>query len=219
MNSRRDDVDRAREIFEKSIQRTDLDWPEAIYEAFIQLEVVHGSPQTLQDTIKKIEKEQEKLAKRREKAAAEASAYQEQYTTAAIHGAVTGAVDAVMGDGEPKGADPTQEATDLAAAAAANILAVPAAVVQSGKDNTEEVHLKRDREHTTILLNGLPKGCTPERIENFFFEVSHCTNVLMFLRNSPESVVWSCARDDHPRRRGCHARFCAGRVQESRSYS
>ncbi|WVO20839.1 uncharacterized protein IAS62_002139 [Cryptococcus decagattii] len=167
---RRDDVDRAREIFEKSIQRTDLDWPEAIYEAFIQLEVVHGSPQTLQDTRKKIEKEQEKLAKRREKAAAEASAYQEQYTTAAIHGAVTGAVDAVMGDGEPKGADPTQEATDLAATAAANILAIPAAAVQSGKDNTEEVHLKRDREHTTILLSGLPKGCTSERIENFFFE-------------------------------------------------
>ncbi|KAL0254058.1 hypothetical protein I308_101437 [Cryptococcus tetragattii IND107] len=167
---RRDDVDRARKIFEKSIQRTDLDWPEAIYEAFIQLEVVHGSPQTLQDTRKKIEKEQEKLAKRREKAAAEASAYQEQYTTAAIHGAVTGAVDAVMGDGEPKGADPTQEATDLAATAAANILAAPAAAVQSGKDNTEEVHLKRDREHTTILLSGLPKGCTPERIENFFFE-------------------------------------------------
>ncbi|KGB79737.2 hypothetical protein CNBG_5575 [Cryptococcus deuterogattii R265] len=167
---RRDDVDQAREILEKSIQRTDLDWPEAIYEAFIQLEVVHGSPQTLQGARKKIEKEQEKLAKRREKAAAEASAYQEQYTTAAIHGAVTGAVDAVTGDGESKGADPTQEATDLAATAAANISAAPVAAVQSGKDNTEEVHLKRDREHTTILLSGLPKGCTPERIENFFFE-------------------------------------------------
>ncbi|EAL22747.1 hypothetical protein CNBB1950 [Cryptococcus deneoformans B-3501A] len=148
---RRDDVDRAREIFEKSIQRTDLDWPEAIYEAFIQLEVVHGTPQTLQDTRKKIEKEQEKVAKRREKAAAEANAYQEQYTTAAIQGAAAGAVDAVMGDGESKGADPTQEATDMAVAASADLSAAPVAVVQSGKDNGEEVHLKRDREHTTVL--------------------------------------------------------------------
>ncbi|OWZ67231.1 hypothetical protein AYX14_00331 [Cryptococcus neoformans] len=167
---RRDDVDRAREIFEKFIQRTDLDWPEAIYEAFIQLEVVHGTPQTLQDTRKKIEREQEKVAKRREKAAAEASAYQEQYTAAAIQGAAAGAVDAVMGDAELKGVDPTQEAVDLAVAASADLSAAPVAVVQSGKDNAEEVHLKRDREHTTVLVTGLPKGCTPERIENFFFE-------------------------------------------------
>lgn len=77
-----------------------------------------------------------------------------------------------MGDGESKGADPTQEATDMAVAASADLSAAPVAVVQSGKDNGEEVHLKRDREHTTVLVSGLPKGCTPERIENFFFEVS-----------------------------------------------
>ncbi|WWD18688.1 hypothetical protein CI109_103142 [Kwoniella shandongensis] len=80
--SRRGALDDARELFIKSIQRHDLDWPEAIYEAFIQFENVHGGLDTLFEARQHIEKEQEKVTKRREKAALEAQSYQ-QYTAPA----------------------------------------------------------------------------------------------------------------------------------------
>ena len=65
---RRSNIEIARTIFAAAIQRTDLDWPEAIYEAYDRFEVIHGSLETLADAKSKIEVEQQKLAKRREKA-------------------------------------------------------------------------------------------------------------------------------------------------------
>lgn len=52
-----------------AIQRSDLDWPEAIYEAFTQFENIHGTVETILLAARKIEKESEKLARRREKTA------------------------------------------------------------------------------------------------------------------------------------------------------
>ncbi|WVQ71771.1 hypothetical protein IAR50_001312 [Cryptococcus sp. DSM 104548] len=151
---RRDDPSAARDIFEDAIARTDLDWPEAVYEAFIQFELVHGDPNTLLQTKKKIEKEQDKLARRRAKEAAA----QEQYAAAVVQGAASGAAETVVNDvlGAVKtGQEP--RATSEAAAAPA-----PEPVEK------KEEHLKRDRENTTVLVSGLSKGITTERIENFF---------------------------------------------------
>ena len=67
--SRRGHIEEARHTYVTAIQRSDLDWPEAIHDAFILFENLHGSLQTLLDAAKKVEKEQEKVARRREKAA------------------------------------------------------------------------------------------------------------------------------------------------------
>ncbi|KAK8858792.1 hypothetical protein IAR55_003022 [Kwoniella newhampshirensis] len=75
--SRRGSLDQARDLFVKSIQRHDLDWPEAVYEAFVQFENVHGELGTVLEAKQHIEREQEKVAKRREKAAFEAQSYQQ----------------------------------------------------------------------------------------------------------------------------------------------
>lgn len=45
----------------------DLDWPEAIFEALLQLEQVHGDVDTFLATIKAVDTEQLKLARRRER--------------------------------------------------------------------------------------------------------------------------------------------------------
>ncbi|WVR06547.1 hypothetical protein IAU60_003578 [Kwoniella sp. DSM 27419] len=55
----------------KAIHRSDLDWPEAVFEAFLQFEQLHGSLDSLLEAKKAISREQEKLVRRREKAAAE----------------------------------------------------------------------------------------------------------------------------------------------------
>ncbi len=76
IETRRGNTDAARQIFTLAVQRSDLDWPEMVYEAFTQFEAIHGTLTTVSDARKLIEKEQEKLAKRRQKAA------QEQYQAA-----------------------------------------------------------------------------------------------------------------------------------------
>lgn len=70
-SSRRGGITEARQAFITAIQRSDLDWPEAVYDAFVQFENVHGDLTTLLRATKAIGREKEKLVRRREKAAAE----------------------------------------------------------------------------------------------------------------------------------------------------
>ena len=69
--SRRGNIDEARQAFISAIQRSDLDWPEAIYDAFVQFENVHGDLTSLLAATKMVGKEQDKVTKRREKVARE----------------------------------------------------------------------------------------------------------------------------------------------------
>lgn len=69
MSRRRGQYAAARAIYVTAIQRSDLDWPEAVYEAFTQFENIHGTVDTILQASRKIEKESEKLARRREKTA------------------------------------------------------------------------------------------------------------------------------------------------------
>ncbi|WVQ78414.1 hypothetical protein IAT38_000500 [Cryptococcus sp. DSM 104549] len=166
---RRGDEDSARELFTNAIHRSDLDWPEAVYEAFIQFETIHGTLETLSKTKKKIEVAQEKLAKRREKEAQEAQAYQEMY---AAQVAITGDAPvpaaaevpaALVAEAEAMDVDPKEDASAPAASA-------PAAVAAPKAAASDEIHIKRDREHTTVLVSGLPKGIDARRVEQFFAE-------------------------------------------------
>lgn len=67
MYSRRGNVAGARQMFAIAIQRSDLDWPEAVYEAYLQFEDVHGSVDSILQTRSKIVKETQRLARRRER--------------------------------------------------------------------------------------------------------------------------------------------------------
>ncbi|WWD05336.1 hypothetical protein V865_003409 [Kwoniella europaea PYCC6329] len=125
--------------FFKAIQRSDLDWPEAVYDALIQFEHVHGTLDSLLDARTKIEREQEKLSKRREKAALETQQY-------------------IMSTG------------DAVATVQPVLQSTVAAEATNAADTAKEPegHHKRDREHTTILLSGLPKGTSRDRINSLF---------------------------------------------------
>lgn len=74
--ARRQDRTEARKTYATAIERTDLDWPEAVHEAYIQFETIHGTLDTLAQAKVAVKREQVKLAKRREKAAAEQYQYQ-----------------------------------------------------------------------------------------------------------------------------------------------
>ena len=65
--SRRGNNEAARQIYVSAIQRSDLDWPEAVFEAYTQFEDIHGSVGSILQTRSKIAKETQRLARRREK--------------------------------------------------------------------------------------------------------------------------------------------------------
>jgi hypothetical protein len=57
----------ARAIYAAAIQRSDLDWPEAVFEAYLQFEDIHGTVDSILQIRSKIAKETQRLARRREK--------------------------------------------------------------------------------------------------------------------------------------------------------
>jgi hypothetical protein len=67
MCSRRGNTTAARQIYANAIQRSDLDWPEAVFEAYLQFEDMHGTVDSILQTQNKVAKETQRLARRREK--------------------------------------------------------------------------------------------------------------------------------------------------------
>jgi hypothetical protein len=146
-----------------ALQRTDLDWPEAVHEAFIQFETVHGDLTSLASANALIETERIKLAKRRERAA---EIQQVQVVEQYLQPVADVSASAEAGDApEPT---PQQPA--------------PASVP------TDDGHFKRcvlaftaisharDREHTTVLVNGLASTTDKTEVEAYFAEVSWSYN-------------------------------------------
>ncbi|GMK58444.1 hypothetical protein CspeluHIS016_0504760 [Cutaneotrichosporon spelunceum] len=182
------DVDGARERYNKAIQRPDLDWPEAVFEAFVTFENVHGSLETLQAARKHIGTAQKKLNRRRER---EAQAQQAQQAQVAARVPTEPAAVPVDTTSEPM-------AVDSVAPAAASTETVPQTVVEEGQATAEklttavapeaampagrtadsEVEIKRDRENSTVLVTGLSPDTTVARVQSFFEEsgeVRECT--------------------------------------------
>jgi hypothetical protein len=92
----------ARELYDKAIQRPDLDWPEAVFEAFTTFENVHGSLETLQTARKHIGTAQKKLNRRREREAqAQQAAYAQQQQQQAEAAAPVAAVEPAAAPAEP----------------------------------------------------------------------------------------------------------------------
>lgn len=74
--ARQDDVETARSTYHNAIKRSDLDWPEAVYEAFVMFENVYGTLETTIDARKRVEKEQQRVNRRRQKEAEKQAAAQ-----------------------------------------------------------------------------------------------------------------------------------------------
>lgn len=86
--ARQGDIDSARQVYEKAIQRWDLDWPEMVYESFILFENIYGTLDSVVAARQKIDKELAKVNRRRQREAERQQA-PEQYRAAAEAQAVT----------------------------------------------------------------------------------------------------------------------------------
>ncbi|ORY30589.1 hypothetical protein BCR39DRAFT_529041 [Naematelia encephala] len=151
VESRRGNVAQAGDIYSKAIQRSDLDWPEAVYEAFIRHENIHGTVANIQEVTLRIKKEEEKVLRRREKAAQEQSDQFQSFVQALPSQSSALPVD-VAAEAVPVTEDTTH---------------VTETVKPHGDDGPL---LKRDRENTTVLVSGLSANVDVPQLEAFFSE-------------------------------------------------
>lgn len=139
------ETDAARKLYTQAIGRKDLDWPEAVYDAFTLFENTHGTLETLREAKKAIDHEQQKLNRRRQKAA-EAQAQAEQQYQQQVVAAAAVAVPAPAVVAAPVGGEPAAEGTadvPMADAEAAPAPEAAAASAPEPKKDEEEQQLKR----------------------------------------------------------------------------
>ncbi|KAL1413103.1 Splicing factor [Vanrija albida] len=185
------DLEAARQVYESTIQRTDLDWPEAVYEAFILFENVYGELPTLLVARHSIAREQQKVNRRRQKQAEQTQQAALEAYQAEVAAAATTAPVETQAAAETEGtaaADVPTQATDA-----------PTNGAPEKKPEEAEVHQKRDRENTTVLVSGLKKGTLEDRLRSFFEgvgKIRECT--LLPGEESDSALVEFQFADDVP---------------------
>ncbi|ORX37192.1 hypothetical protein BD324DRAFT_681110 [Kockovaella imperatae] len=101
IEERRKNFDAARSIYTSAMNRSDLDWPEAVSEAWLRFEHIHGTVETLVAAQRAVEVEMLKLARRRERDAAQ---HMEQYQ-AEMAATVQSSAEVEVNGAAPEGTD------------------------------------------------------------------------------------------------------------------
>ncbi|KAM5538638.1 hypothetical protein V8D89_007667 [Ganoderma adspersum] len=165
--------DDARKTF-RDIASKNLDWPEAIWEAWITFEQLHGTVEQIEEALDRVERAQTQVNSRRAKEAERA-----QNAAAQLIAETQAQVTAV-----PVGAV-VAEAAPSAAAGPSTAMEVDSGVpVEAGSKRKaedegtpepmkkarveEQVKLKRDRENSTVFVAELPAGVTEDELKKLF---------------------------------------------------
>ncbi|KAG6897556.1 hypothetical protein C0992_000339 [Termitomyces sp. T32_za158] len=168
-------VDKAAKVF-LDIHTKKLDWPEAIWEAWINFEQLYGSIDELDQCLDKVEQAQYQVNLRRAKEAEKAGyqAYQaaieaepttKEETTVHVETDVSMDVDADFG---PRGGTKRQAEDEPVAA-------------------HKKAKMGRDRENSTVFVGNLPAGITEEELTGLFKDCGSIREVK--ITQMPETLV------------------------------
>ncbi|KAG6841698.1 hypothetical protein C0991_007968 [Blastosporella zonata] len=155
--------ERAEKVF-LDIHTKNLDWPEAIWEAWINFEQLYGSVEGLEQCLDKVETAQYQVNVRRAKEA-EKAGYEAMQTAMEAQPSAPEPVVPVM-DGDvtmdvdvaaPHERGTKREAEDE-----------PEGVHKKAKIEQKPAPLKRDRENSTVFVGDLPAGITEEELTSLF---------------------------------------------------
>ncbi|KZT64612.1 hypothetical protein DAEQUDRAFT_717745 [Daedalea quercina L-15889] len=192
----------ARKVF-RDICMKNLDWPEALWDAWISFEQLHGSVEELELAMDRIEFAQGQTNLRRQKEAerAEHAAMQliaeQQANMAPIAEATVPTMD---GD---SGAAPMEVDSDLSASAGMKRKAEeePSTGDANKKAKTDQkpVPLKRDRENCTVFVADLPEGAQEDDLRTLFKDCGAMREIkITQLPNSLVATVEFMERDSVP---------------------
>ncbi|KAF7365413.1 ATP-dependent DNA helicase PIF1 [Mycena venus] len=151
--------DKARKTF-VDLHLKNLDWPEAIWEAWLAFEHLHGSVQQIDACGDKIEKAQYVVNTRRAKAAEKQAAQYSAEQMASVP--VAQAPVPEISPAEPMDVDSGPRGTKRTAEDGASEEGHKKARIE------KPVALKRDRENSTVFVADLPAGVTEEELTALF---------------------------------------------------
>ncbi|EKM51632.1 uncharacterized protein PHACADRAFT_261883 [Phanerochaete carnosa HHB-10118-sp] len=184
----------ARKIF-RDVGNKNLDWPEVIWNAWIQFEHVHGSVEELEDCLDRVERAREKVnakrAKDAEKAAYEAMqvAAEQQAAGVSVAGVLVPDVapQTQAAEEAPMDVDKTrQQRSENGGKRKAEDELVPE---ESKKRHTEAspAPLKRDRENCTVFVAHLPTDTTEDDLRTLFKDCGPIREIK--ITSMPNSLV------------------------------
>lgn len=165
-------------VLKQAIGRKGLDWPEKIMEIYIQHCESYGDAQLLAAAIDTVHRNMKGVTKRRNREAREAAAAY----TAEVQTQPETAVTEHMAD--PLSSAMLKRKRDSAPQTDEN-----AAKKIKGDDNSSSQHLKRDREHTSVLVTNLPKDVTQTKVRQYFKGYGHINNLVMNLESDGLSTA------------------------------
>ncbi|KAJ8519001.1 hypothetical protein ONZ45_g3994 [Pleurotus djamor] len=182
--TKQDKHDQVRAIY-KDLHMKNLDWPEAIWDSWLNFEHLYGTVQDIDHCLERIERAQYSANKRRAKEA-EKAAYQAAQVAA---------------EQQALAPQPVQVDADTAMEIDALIETVDTSRKRKAEDDSTEssdVHkkpktsappppLKRDREHCTVFVSDLPDTATEEDITNLFKDCGSIREVKV--TKLPDSVA------------------------------
>ncbi|KAI1794811.1 RNA-binding protein Prp24 [Ganoderma leucocontextum] len=194
--------DDARKVF-RDIANKNLDWPEAIWEAWISFEQLHGTVEQIEDVLDRVERAQMLVNNRRAKEAERAQNAAAQLI--AETQAQVAAVPVAAGD----------RATATAAEPATAMEVDSGVTVETGSKRKaedegtpepikkarveEQVKLKRDRENSTVFVAELSAGVTEDELTKLFKDCGSVREIkITQLPNSLVATVEFMDRESVP---------------------
>ncbi|KAG2010078.1 RNA-binding protein Prp24 [Coprinopsis cinerea AmutBmut pab1-1] len=196
----------ARSVFTE-VHTKRMDWPEAVWEAWLSFEQLHGSVETIDSCLDKIEKAQAQLNFYRAREMEKAYQNQQQYAAAARASATDPATDAMNVDAQRPSA-PEPSAMDVDTPAISSLDSKKRRTDEdepSGETSkrarfeTNPPALKRDRENTTVFVADLPEQVTEDELKSLFKDCGSIREVkITKLPNAVVALVEFFERDSVP---------------------
>ncbi|EAW11617.1 U6 snRNP complex subunit PRP24 [Aspergillus clavatus NRRL 1] len=177
-------------VLKQAIKRTDLDWPERIMQVYIAHCEDYEDSDELQLAVLETRKATKAINARREREAREAAAAQEQQQQYEQQQAAAELAtqpekrkreEETGMNGFPSSKKPRAEEPAFTAPQA------------------ESVALRRDREHSTVVVKNLPRGITEHRVRQFFRHCGTVNSVKMLPgddKNSETAIIEFETRDE-----------------------
>ncbi|OJT12790.1 hypothetical protein TRAPUB_10625 [Trametes pubescens] len=194
--------DDVRKVF-RDVSAKHLDWPEAIWDAWVSFEQLHGTVEELENALAHIERAQTQVNARRAKEAEKAQLAAAQLIAETQASALPIAQAPVLVKAESV---PETIAMDVDPSAASGSHSKrkaedEGAAEDSKKPRMEEqpVKLKRDRENSTVFVGDLPAGVEDEELRALFKDCGVVREVkITQLPNSLVATVEFLERDSVP---------------------
>ncbi|THH27765.1 hypothetical protein EUX98_g6425 [Antrodiella citrinella] len=184
--------DQARSVF-KDVSLKNIDWPEAIWDAWIAFEQVYGSPTQMDECLDRIERARNQVEAKRAKAA-----YNAMQVITTVEQEVAATVPAMTPQSTAMDVDPTPGTT---AESGTKRKAEDEIEPDAKKPRTEQkpFELKRDRENSTVFCAELPTAVTEDDLVALFKDCGRIREVkITKLPNSVVATVEFAGRDCVP---------------------